>query len=176
MQEQKKLLFEYFVYLLNEWKSSLCDYNVPAFTKLRLQKLLFLASTINASVEDEKLLGIFNRFGALPYGPVELDIYDAMTDNTLTYTKFDGNECCFTESWNISHFDSLDISKRWIEQSVNELKIMRPDYLYMPIFNLVEITHQWTAWQTAFTVAELLGNKCEMMSVKDICNSKVKAY
>lgn len=40
----KNLLFEYLVFRLDEWKKNIesTGKSVPAFTKLRLQKILFL--------------------------------------------------------------------------------------------------------------------------------------
>lgn len=175
--QQKKLLFEYFVYLLEQWKADINGHSIPSFTKLRLQKLLFLACTINATVEENRLMCVFNRFNALPYGPVELDIYEAMNSDSFTFLTFDGNDCKFKQQPESVFFYDLDAKHiGWMNDAINELKRKRMDYLYMPVFDLVEITHQWTAWQTAITVADLLGSKSEEMTVEDICNSNVKAY
>lgn len=175
--QQKKFLFEYLVYLLEQWKAEINGHSIPSFTKLRLQKLLFLACTINATVNEKRLLCVFNRFNALPYGPVELDIYEAMNGDSFTYLSFEGNDCIFKQELESFSFENLDNQYReWMKDAVNELKSKRVDYLYMPVFDLVEITHQWTAWQTAITVADLLGSKSEEMTVEDICNSNVKAY
>ena len=175
--QQKILLFEYFVYLLEQWKTDIKGHSIPSFTKLRLQKLLFLACTINATVEEKRLMCVFNRFSALPYGPVELDIYQAMNGNSFTYLLFEGNDCRFKQQPETGSFDNIDGQYlEWMDDAINELKQKRMDYLYMPVFDIVDITHQWTAWQTAITVAELLGSKSEEMTVEDICNSNVKAY
>lgn len=175
--QQKKILFEYLVYLLEQWKAEINGHNISSFTKLRLQKLLFLACTINATVAEKRLMSVFNRFNALPYGPVELDIYEAMNKNSFTYLSFNGNDCKFKQQFDKLIFDNLDDQlKAWTNEAISELKCKRENYLYMPVLDLVEITHQWTAWQTAITVADLLGSKSEEMTVENICNSKVKAY
>ena len=79
----KNLLFEYLVFRLDEWKKKIesTGKSVPAFTKLRLQKILFLVCAWNTTNADRKLLNVFNSFCALPYGPVEMDIYEAMKSN-----------------------------------------------------------------------------------------------
>ena len=81
----KNLIFEYLVFRLDEWKKYLekNGFKVPAFTKLRLQKVLFLVCAWNTSNSEKKLLNIFNNFCALPYGPVEMDIYEAMRTNNV---------------------------------------------------------------------------------------------
>ena len=87
----KNLLFEYLVFRLDEWKKNIEKRNekVPAFTKLRLQKILFLVCAWNVENTNRKLLNIFNQFYALPYGPVEIDIYEAMKNNqTFKHISF----------------------------------------------------------------------------------------
>lgn len=46
----------------------------------------------------------------------------------------------------------------------------------MPVFDLVNITHQWTVWVVAMYVANMLNSGGELMSTDDIINSSVKAY
>ena len=74
----KNLLFEYLVFRLDEWKKNIenTGKSVPAFTKLRLQKILFLVCAWNATNTERKLLNVFNNFYDLPYGPVEMDVYE----------------------------------------------------------------------------------------------------
>lgn len=47
----KNLLFEYLVFRLDEWKKNIenTGKSVPAFTKLRLQKILFLVCAWNVT-------------------------------------------------------------------------------------------------------------------------------
>lgn len=136
-----------------------------------------MACTIDATADDYKLLSVFNRFNALPYGPVELDIYEAMKRKSFTFLSFEGNYCTFKNEIHSSDFDLLIKShKKLVDEAVYELKKKRQDYLSMPVFDLVEITHQWTAWQTAMAIAELLGSKSEEMTALGICNSRIKAY
>ena len=94
----KNLLFEYLVFRLDEWKKKIEKRNekVPTFTKLRLQKILFLVCAWNVENTNRKLLNIFDQFYALPYGPVEIDIYDAMKSNqTFQHISFNCNECIY---------------------------------------------------------------------------------
>ena len=60
---------------------------------MRLQKLLFLISTVNATSTDKGLLNTFNNFYALPYGLVESDIYNSMNNGDFENIKFNGNQC-----------------------------------------------------------------------------------
>lgn len=173
--ENKKLLFEYLVYLLEQWKQEKHPNNTMAFTKLKLQKILFLVASINATGDRHPLLDVFNKFYALPYGPVELDIYETMNANAFNHITFEGNNC--KHSLKEDDFDALDESlKIAMREAIEALKSQGVDYITTPVFELVEITHKWTSWQVAMSAAEMLGSKRESMSTEDICGSTVKAF
>lgn len=175
---QKNSYFEYIVYKLNDLKNEFQIHDDSIFTKLRLQKLLFLVSTINATSDNKGLLDIFDNFYALPYGPVESDIYDSMNKNDFTNIKFNGNKCVLS-NLNENTFTSLDYKyKDLVNNSIQKLKEkgVIKEYLEMPVFDLVNITHQWTVWQVAMSIAKMLNSGSESMSTDDIINSSVKAY
>lgn len=172
---EKKLLFEYLVYLLEQWRQNSHPNITCAFTKLKLQKILFLVASVNATQECHPLLDVFNKFYALPYGPVEIDIYEAMKSSEFNNIIFNGNNC--EQTLNESQFMNLDESlKSAMNASLQAIKNMRVDYITMPPSELVSITHKWTSWQVAMRVAEMLGNRKEYMSTADIYNSTVKAF
>ena len=173
LQNTKIELFEYLVYLLEQWKAEINA--TEKFTKLRLQKILFFAAAINATEEEHPLLDIFDRFFAMPYGPVELDIYESMKKNEFNHLHFNGIECQ-------SNFQSFDVSsinpknRNDINNAVRALKGVGFDYLSAPVYNLVEITHKWSAWQIAMDISKMSGSLQERMTTEDICNSVIKAF
>lgn len=174
----KNLLFEYLVFRLDEWKKDIEKRNekVPAFTKLRLQKILFLVCAWNVENTNRKLLNIFNQFYALPYGPVEIDIYDAMKNNKIfQHISFNGNECIYSK-FEPSVFISISSrSRKWIDEAVDNFIKNDRKYLTMPVFDLVELTHKWTVWQIAMQYAKLCGHNREKMTSLEIIESK-KCY
>ncbi len=173
--QRKKLLFEYFVFKLENYKATRRE-TMPPLTKLRLQKLLFLLSTVGLADNRCELLDVFDSFYALPYGPVELTIYEAMKANNFLQIGFNGNNCD-VHKLKESNFNSLKAAdKDLIDASFASLMDKRDDYLTMPVFELVEITHQWTVWQVAMSVAELAGGRSEPMSKQEISDSVVKAF
>lgn len=173
--ENKKLLFEYLVYLLEQWKQEKHPHSKEAFTKLKLQKILFLVASVNAKEDNHLLLDVFNNFYALPYGPVEIDIYEAMCNNNFKAIKFEGNYC--KHSLNDDNFTVLDEKlKEAMSEAVLAIRGKGADYINTNAFELVEITHKWTSWQIAMQMAEMFGSKRESMSTEDIINSTVKAY
>ena len=176
--EEKKITFEYIVYKLNDLKNEFKIKDDSIFTKLRLQKLLFLISTVNATRNDKGLLDIFDNFYALPYGPVERDIYDFIHDGDFKNITFDGNKCDVSKL-NDSIFEFLsDKIKNLVTSSIDKLKEkgVIKEYLEMPVFDLVNITQQWTIWTVCHSVAEMLDNGSEPMRTLDILDSHVKAY
>ena len=175
-KNNKRYLFEYLVYLLKHWKDDLYPNFTEAFTKLKLHKILFLVAAVKATSQDHLLLDVFDNFYALPYGPVEIDIYDAMNGNLFKRIRFEGNNC-EVGNLNDCYFDNLDITqKHAMDEAIMTIREMGADYITKDPFELVDITHKWTSWQVAMQVAEMLGNKREYMSTDDIINSTFKAY
>lgn len=176
MKQTKNKQFEYIVYLLKKWQDEQGIKSSTLFTKLRLQKLLFLVSTVDTAEGRNGLLDYFDNFYALPYGPVEIDVYASMNKNGFTSISFNGNYCKY-DRLDDSLFSDIDETfKALALKSVDMLKDMKRNYLTMPVFDLVAITHQWSAWQNAFGVARMLGGKQFPMEIDSICNSDVKAF
>lgn len=175
-QEKKRYLFEYLVFLLKQWKYEQYPNFNEAFSKLKLHKILFLVAAVKATSQSHPLLDVFNNFYALPYGPVELDIYDAMNGNAFKRIKFEGNNCK-SDNLDDCYFEDLNnAQKQAMIEAIRAIRDMGADYITKDPFELVDITHKWTSWQVAMQVAEMLGNKRELMSTEDIINSTVKAY
>ena len=176
--EEKKITFEYIIYKLNELKDEFQIQDDSIFTKLRLQKLLFLISTVNATSSDKGLLNIFNNFYALPYGPVEKDIYEFVENGDLENITFSGNKCDISKLNDSIFWCLSDKIKYLVTSSVDKLKEkgVIKGYLEMPVFDLVNITQQWTVWTVCYSVAEMLNNGSEPMRTLDILDSYIKAY
>lgn len=175
----KNLVFEYLVFRLNEWKLKLEKekIKVPVFTKLRLQKILFLICAWKAESTNRKLLKIFNQFYALPYGPVEMDIYEAMKNRIyFQYINFDGNECIYNNLEESMFVAVSEECRNLIDEAVDDFSKNHRQYLTMPVFDLVDITHRWSAWKITMDIATFFGNKKEKMSVECICRSSIKAF
>lgn len=175
-RQEKQRLFEYFVVQLDKWKKSVSTkYDTP-FSKLQLQKLLFLISALDATLQDHPLLDMFDRFYALKYGPVEMDVYDAMTQGTFEILNF-GDRFCEIDSEKTSIFDSIsEDQKSMVDKAIDMLKKRDPVYVLKSPFELVEITHGWTVWQIAMIMADMSNSKMERMTTSDICNSTQKIY
>lgn len=169
---EKKDLFEYLIFRLEKWKEKIGEKQVPVFSKLRLQKILFLVCTCMATNEEKKLLSIFDDFYALPYGPVEMEIYEAMKRNKgFRYVSFKGSVCVY-DKLEDSMFDNLPVKERkWIDEAVDKFIAEKRNYLTIPVFDLVEITHRWSVWYVMMEYAKSIGHNMEKMEIDDILKS-----
>lgn len=175
VQRSKKNAFEYFVICLDKWRKDVNPSLCHPFTKLQLHKLLFLASSIGAFVDSHPMLDVFNKFYALQYGPVEIDIYHMMVNNGFTNIQFKGNDCVITNSSDI--IENVEINyKTTIDAAIESLRNKNENYVIIPPFQLVEITHGWTVWQVANSLASIFDSKMEPMNTFDIINSSIKTF
>lgn len=75
--------FEYFVRALVRQTNNYEEFKNNDFSQLKVQKLLFLACSANT-----ELLGIFDNWVAMPYGPIEYDIYKYTRENKGVFSFF----------------------------------------------------------------------------------------
>lgn len=166
----KKMLFEFLVCELDNWRINQGISRTDLLTKLRLQKILFFVASVKATSKHHPLLDIFNNFYALPYGPVEIDIYEYMNNNEFQYLSFNSNDCLIGQEK--KDFSSLNIDYRnEIIKSIEELRKLGANYINQPVFELVDITHKWSAWQIAMDFAKIMGMKKARMTTNDIISS-----
>lgn len=82
MEVDKIEAFDYMLQLFEEWRDNHETIKGKPFPKLTAMKLLFLAAAPKKDGGDD-LLDIFDNFYAVPYGPVESDVYNAMCEDKL---------------------------------------------------------------------------------------------
>ena len=175
-RQEKLRLFEYLVIELEKWKNEASQKTQISFSKLQLQKLLFLISAQEATLQHHPMLDIFDRFYALKYGPVEMDVYDAMNQGTFELLSF-GERFCEIHKEKTDIFDNIPVEqKSMVDIAIGKLKQKNRNYILKDPFELVEITHGWTVWQVAMMVADMTNSKMERMSTLEICNSDQKIY
>ena len=165
----KNKIFEIFVFQLINWYNSYAptQANLESFSKLKLQKLLFLLSASTATTENKKLLNIFDNFYAMPYGPVESDIYNAMIHNDFKHISFTHGHIEITKHLII---DSFKDETALIQEAISFIKNENPKLILYTAAQLVEITHKWTSWKYAFDIANLRNKGSEKMNINRICN------
>ena len=166
--EEKIACFEYLVDQLRLRNNGSLD----GFTTLKLIKLLFLVVGVSSNDNEEGLTRIFNKFSAMPYGPVESDIYNAIQTNRLNKYRINSSSCTIQEESdiNLQEQDSQDIN--------NHIKLLlakNPRILQWQPFELVDITHKWSCWRTCYNVALTDGKHSIDMPARMIQKS-VKYY
>ena len=82
-----------------------------------------------------------------------MDIYEAMKDtNAFKHLHFEENECVY-DAMNDSMFEDLSkATKDYADEAVEHFISDKRDYLTMPVFDLVDITHKWSVWQTLWNM------------------------
>lgn len=146
-------LYNYILRQLIEWDAE--TYSSEDFSKLKVLKLLFFVVSLN-----NELLEHFDRFFALPLGPVEGDILTAINANNpelefLTDrngSRENENFIPFTEELDQELRDAVDNAVLYLRNEYPELVGRSP-------VELVEITHKWFAWRHYFDLAKKLGKK-----------------
>ncbi len=169
--ERKKKCFEYIVTQLKVWNKEVVGTDsMVSFTRLKLHKLLFLISSITALPEDKKVLQIFDNFYAMPYGPVESDIYNEMVRDSFTALSFSERSVNFKKEFDVDNFDNND--KKLIDEAIAELKKENINLVQYQASTLVDITHKWSSWKYAIEIADALGKGSERMDIESICKDK----
>lgn len=148
--------FEYTLEQLGEWyKEVTKTSDFPVFSKLKAFKLLFFVSSVNAEDNELGLLDIFDNHHALPYGPVESDIYDSLS--AMSNFEVKGYDIC-KKAVGI-HQDLTPDIKNSISAAVNLLRKKNNKLVELNPFDLVEISHKWYSWQFTFDLAKKLNQR-----------------
>ncbi len=174
MAMDKIYAFDYMITLLNEWREAFNTGNTcRVLSKLSVLKLLFF---FFAPKKDggEDLLNVFDNFHALPYGPVESDIYNAIQNDCLpSYIVSDRmiqpKNTMTNLPYNVEDFDD-------IRRAVNELRHTNESLIKLNAFELVEITHKWESWKQSINFAKLMDMSSYKMTVEPIRNDRNKYF
>jgi uncharacterized phage-associated protein len=125
-------------------------------SKLKLLKLLFFASVVN--VDGKYLLDdVFDKFYAMPYGPVESDVYDHIS--MVTNYAIDNRSICLRNPGSVISYNesfSKEICQR-ISESVKKLYDINPSLFTMSSFDLVELSHKADSWRIVYSAAQRQG-------------------
>ncbi|MEG1523332.1 MAG: DUF4065 domain-containing protein [Bacteroidales bacterium] len=129
--------------------------NHCGLNKLKLLKLLFFVSVLK--VDGRYLLDdIFDNFYAMPYGPVESDVYNNISA-LMNYIVDNGNISLKDKADFTYPKKAEDSLYSRIDQSVDALYDKNPSLFNMPTFDLVELTHKADSWRIVFAEAQRRG-------------------
>lgn len=173
--KNKVLYFEYTIYKLIEWvkkNNPSLTHPESSFTKLKALKLLFFVAAVNSSNKSHILLDIFNNFYAMPYGPVESDIYNSILHKLTKYYNILDIGTQIKSNAERSVFYGLDNNvKKEIDKNIELLLEKNPKIIELPPYKLVDISHKWSVWINSMSIANILGKKSEHMTINEIIAS-----
>ena len=166
--------FDYMLSLFEEWYKEECkgSMNFHNRSKLSVLKLLFLVAAPKKQ-GDSDLLDIFNNFYALPYGPVESDIYNAIQKNRLP--SYIVTERSILKKENIQLPYKIDEYIQ-VKNAVDALKKKNRHLIIMSAFALVEITHKWESWKQSIAFARLMDMSSYKMTNDSIRKDRNKNF
>ncbi len=159
----------YFEYMIDRLEGNNLD--LSTFSTLKSLKILFFIAAIDNS---GKLLNVFDQFYAMPYGPVESDIYDSINSKELSKYSININGCEIKNS--SFSFEKLDNdTKELIDDSINSLLKENPKILGYTPFQLVDISHKWSCWKICFDIA-IQQNRNSILMPHDTIQKSVKYF
>ena len=145
--------FEFITEKLLEWHASQNNNQQNDFSKLKLFKLLFFVSAVNASKDNDGLLDLFTSFCAMPYGPVESDVYNNFQD--CKRVNISKEFTTLIDPIDENYYESIEEYKVKICNSIESLKIANNKLINYSAYDLVELSHQWISWKSIFNLARL---------------------
>ena len=175
--KRKVLAFDYMLTLFKEWYESVAP-SGSGFTnlsRLSVLKLLFFASAPKNDQDQDDLLQIFDKFYALPYGPVESDLYTAIKQGLLPNYNVKERSIDIKSS-NLNYDDLGNETKLLIKGEIEQLKKKNPTLVTKSAFDLVDISHQWESWQEAYGFAQFLGKQSYEMTLESIKEDRNKFF
>lgn len=153
--DAKQKAFVFFCKKLYDWYSEHHKPEHNDLSVLKVLKLLFFVAAFRRN-DGRDLLDIFDNFQAMPYGPVEMDIYgNFMKINTQSPLKISRVSMLLDEKVKYPKENSVD--NRMINDSINEIKSQYPKLITYDAFKLVDITHKWDSWTITRNFAALKG-------------------
>lgn len=166
--------FDYMLSLFENWYNEENKEQNKGFencSKLSMLKLLFLTA-VPKEEGARDLLDIFDNFHALPYGPVESDIYNAIQDKKLP--SYIITERSITKKENVTLLYNVD-DYSLVKDAIDALKMKNRHLILLNAFDLVKITHKWESWKQSINFAKLMDMSSYKMTVdSDVEKAKVE--
>ncbi|SEJ45332.1 Protein of unknown function [Dyadobacter koreensis] len=147
------------------------DYTAD-FTKLKLIKLLFFVSAVNADTDNDGLLDVFDNFYALPFGHVESDVYDNL-GQSAKYTV--SRSRLIRNNVPEGYFDEINHLKTRLDESLLSIISKNRSLVSYSASDLVELSHQWYSWKSTFSLARSI-NKFSLPIDPLIIKKESKIY
>lgn len=167
----KNQIFEYFIF---KTLVHLRDNGRPNdLSVLKCVKLLFFFSTVEDENKDS-LIEEFSNVYAMPLGHVETDIYNAMKANSFDHFLFTKQHTTLKQKTINSNLFDKNIIKL-VDPKFELLLKKNPGILFLPAYDLVELSHQWFSWRYYFDQAKAQ-NKLSIKIPIQVIKNEYKVY
>ncbi len=170
----KRIAFEYLIQEFIHWfhaenpnKNAEHELN-----KLKLLKLLFFASAVEADKNSDGLLGVFNNFYAMPYGHVESDVYNELEN--LPHFELN-KQSIIVQPISADYFNTIQELIPSLVSSINALKKSNPSLINYSSLELVDLSHEWQSWKTVYSLARKM-NKHSLRIPNEMIKSEEKFF
>lgn len=163
---QKELAFEHFLVELMRWNMEYKDLKEFDYRNdlslLKTLKLLFFTVALDSEKSDSLLDNVFDKFYAMPLGPVELDIYDLAKNENLHFFRLDRYKLSIKGNQNtwqqvVTEINACKILntniKAQITNAVSNLKSAKKSLIKQKAFDLVELSHSYNSWITTYNTS-----------------------
>lgn len=169
--ENQVNIFKHIVFELKNWyqvsknlkDEDFNDFN--DFSVLKLIKLQFFVSAINSSNND-LLLNNF-EFHAMPYGPVETNIYSSIKrDKNLLNFELSNFKLIYNNGIELPEIDENIISE--IKEAIKILKEKEPRMVEADAGTLVDLSHKWNCWKNNYALARAQNKYSNIIPNKEI--------
>lgn len=169
MDNNKLLITKYILYKFSIWYGEIYGENDNNdLSILKSLKLIFLLATINSNKENENLLDMGFEFTAMPYGPVEKEIYDSYK-NGLLEDVINKNGIKIDNLIDIINNNSLNEKDKTV---IDNNLILLKSYNYYLISKsasyLVDLTHKFSSWKKNYKLATSAGKYSHDIPKTDI--------
>lgn len=135
------------------------------FNILKLIKLHFFIVAINS--EKDKTLLDLNEFWAMPYGPVETNVYSRIRNDKNFEEFILSNEKILFLGKKPEINTQLEDK---ITDSIHLLLELEPRLLSADAGTLVELTHKWNCWRKNYSLARAKNTYSSIIPKEDIIN------
>ncbi|MGN7709164.1 type II toxin-antitoxin system antitoxin SocA domain-containing protein [Chryseobacterium sp. 22543] len=154
MDTNKLLITKYILYKFSIWyKEAYGESENNDLSILKSLKLVFLLATINSKKQNENLLDMGFEFTAMPYGPVEKEIYDSYKEGLLN-DIIDKNGLKIHNLQEIVNNKALQQKdKDLIDNNLGILKSYNYYLISKSASYLVDLTHKFTSWKKNYKLA-----------------------
>jgi len=145
----KEEVTKYVLLELHKWyTNSSSNKETNDLSMLKSLKLFFLLSTVNLDKEDNLLNNVFDNYYAMPFGPVEEDVYNFFKNTPEIIDK---------ESLKISNLssnnDKIAEYKNIVDICIEKLKQINDKIITYSASQLVDLTHKYSSWITNYNKA-----------------------